>query len=164
MTENRTNEVSFGVKTIPLTQGYFAIVDDEDYEKVSSINWCVQKDDRHNTVYAKNGKNGLLMHRYILGLKKRESRVDHVDGNGLNNTRKNMRKCSNSENLCNRVGPVVAKSGHRGVYWSERRARWVATIMKDYKKYWLGRFVNLDDAIAARKAGEEKYHGNFKAS
>lgn len=90
-------------KTIPLSgnnpDGLCAIVDDEDYERASAHRWFAHRAARSLTVYAKSGKGGFL-HRLIVGAKTGEI-VDHVDADGLNCTRSNLRKVTASENVRN---------------------------------------------------------------
>ena len=72
---------------------------------------------------------------------------------------RHLRQVSQTGNQQNRRRPSTANtSGHSGVYWDRRREKWHVQIMGDRKRHHLGYFTNLDDAIAARKAGEEKYH------
>lgn len=76
--------------------------------------------------------------------------IDHRDGDGLNNRRSNLRAATHKQNLENR------KRENVGVTWDPSRQRWVAQIKHNYERIFLGRFVNKTDAIAARKAAENK--------
>ena len=88
-------------KEIELTNGMKVIVDDEDYNWLSEYNWRAQKCKR--TYYAVFGKkeNGkfktILMHRMILSVKERDVEVNHIDHNGLNNQRNNLRLLSHKQ-------------------------------------------------------------------
>ena len=90
--------------------------------------------------------------------------VDHIDGNKLNCTRENMRLCSQSDNAKNVGLRTDNTSGIPGVYWDKRRQKWSAQIAKEGKTIGLGRFVEKEDAIAARRAAEEKHYGEFASS
>jgi hypothetical protein len=95
------------VKEIPLTQSKVALVDDEDYEELSKYSWCANRDCKNGNFYARRHANTPskkeAMHRQILGLSPSNGRcVDHIDGNGLNNQRSNLRVVARSENLHNR--------------------------------------------------------------
>src|SRR4051794_4203372 len=102
-------------KTIPLTKGYEAIVDDEDYERVSQYKWCASV--RKHTVYAQVSSKGVffLMHRLIMDAPK-QLQVDHRDGNGLNNTKANLRLASQGQNLGN-LHSRTGASQYKGVSW-----------------------------------------------
>jgi len=95
------------MKHIPLTQGKFAIVDNEFYDRFSKDKWRATKKQR--TYYAcrtivRNGKREVVyMHRIILGLRPRDGKTtDHRNGHGLDNRGANVRICTNQQNLQNR--------------------------------------------------------------
>jgi hypothetical protein len=97
------------------------------------------------------------MHQLVTGW----SRTDHEDRNGLNNRKSNLRPASQAQNQAN-TGPYSNNSsGHKGVHWSKSRKKWVAEICVNYKTIPLGRYDNLQDAIAARRVAEEKYQGGY---
>ena len=106
------------MKRIPLTRGMYAIVDDEDYEYLNQWKWGARKD--HNAFYAVRGVevNGrceaILMHRVIADAKEGDE-VDHGNGNGLDNTRKNIRICTHAENAKNRRLNKNSTTGFKGV-------------------------------------------------
>ena len=119
------------MKEIPLTKGYVALVDDEDYDRIGAYSWCASvevQSDGHRQVYAVGAKyreNGIQklhrMHRMVVHCPDGFD-VDHIDGNGLNNARSNLRICSRSENMQNqriRTGSSVFK----GVNWQRRDRR-----------------------------------------
>lgn len=83
------------MKKIELSQGKFALVDDEDFEWLSQYKWYFHKGyARRSYRFAKTGKQrGVFMHRDILKLSKKYH-TDHIDGNGLNNQRSNLRACT----------------------------------------------------------------------
>ena len=91
-----------GTRLIPLSQGQFAIVDAADYDELSKYNWYAVK--APNTFYAvrhdPQGKT-ILMHRVILNAPDHLS-VDHIDRDGRNNTRSNLRPCTHAQNMRNR--------------------------------------------------------------
>src|SRR5688572_30330893 len=70
-------------KEIPLTKGKVALVDAEDYERVAQCAWIARLDD--NVWYAERGRQSRRMHRFILNLPADTPKVDHKDGDGLNN-------------------------------------------------------------------------------
>lgn len=97
------------------------------------------------------------MHRFIVKAKKGEI-VDHINGNTLDNRRKNLRVVTNSENI--RKGKIRTnnRSGITGVSFDKERKRWLAEIKIMYKHIHLGRFKTKKEAIKARKEAEKKYY------
>lgn len=97
------------MKLIPLTQGKFAQVDDEDYSKLNSLKWQAKAYRKNKTYAARtyhiNEKwKTIGMHRIILQVIDTDILVDHIDGNGLNNQKSNLRTCTVAENRMN--GPL----------------------------------------------------------
>lgn len=122
---------------ISTSSGHLVVVDACDYELLSRFRWSVQTNKsgvQYAVTYGLGKKT--YMHRLILGLKDSAMHVDHIDGDGLNNTRLNMRVCSHAENMRNRRFNNVAKSGFRGVWFrSGRAAPWIATVYFNGKKH-----------------------------
>lgn len=156
-----------GTKQIPLTRGMFALVDESDYEWLSQWKWFAHEE--RNTFYALRnqsikggGQRGLIaMHRQILGLTDRSQRGDHRDGNGLNNTRKNLRPCSNVQNLWNQGPRPNSISGTRGVSFHIKANKWRARIKIAGRDKHLGLFTTQDEAIAAYTAAAIRLRGEF---
>ncbi len=153
------------MKKITLTQGKFAKVDDSDYEFLNKWKWCANK--LGNSYYAVrnspvvNGKkNTILMHRVIMDNSVGKE-IDHIDSDGLNNQRKNLRVCTHSENLKNRKKTKNNKSGFKGVSWYTRIGKWAAFIGVNGKNIGLGYFSDKEDAYIAYCKACEKYHGKF---
>ena len=155
------------VREIPLTRGYVALIDEVDFELVSKYSW--QAFVKKHTVYAltsifpkkgMGGRRGLRMHRLIMDAPGGQW-VDHINGNGLDNRRSNLRFCTPSENTINSGMRRDNTSGVKGVLWVKRFNRWYAVISKDKVHIHLGSFRDKSDAIAARKRGEIKYFGEF---
>ena len=152
-------------KEIQLTQGKVALVDDSDFEYLNQFKWHVNK--QGNTYYVIRYKRTLLkkrvyesMHRLIMKPDKGFV-IDHLDGNGLNNQRNNIRICTVSQNSMNRNKTVKNKSGFKGVIWWERNSTWKAEIRLNKKKIYLGYYENIIDAAKAYNDGAIKYHGEF---
>lgn len=153
------------MKEIKLTQGYVALVDDEDFEWLSQWKWHAVV--HRCTVYAaRNIKNdigkktSIKMHRQILGITDRKVEVDHKFGNGLDNTRANIRMCTSSQNKMNRGG-FIGSSKYKGVSWSEQRKMWVAGIMVDKKPKIIGYYTFEEDAAMAYNSAAKAMHGEF---
>lgn len=112
------------MKEIKLTKGYVALVDDSDYDHLSNYKWFASICNGgkvyagRNSKYIKGVKRfHISMHRYLLGLinTDRNTVVDHIDGNGLNNQRANLRICSRSVNNANKKSKVGSTSKYLGV-------------------------------------------------
>ena len=143
-------------RLIRLTLGKFAIVDAEDFEEVNKFKWYAVEEE--GIFYAvkvtriEGKRSTLRMHRFITGVTDPEIKVDHWDRNGLNNTRPNLRTCTNQENTRNQVGSDKT-SLLKGVFFDVERGKWMAQIKVDGKSQYLGRF---DNEIAAGEAYDLK--------
>lgn len=130
------------MKKIPLSRGMFALVDDSDYERVIQFKWCVDTND-YKRFYAKHGyayKNGkrpcIKLHHFLIGRIKGKE-VDHIDGNGLNNQRNNLRFCTRTQNAWNTRG-YLGRKLPKGVYPSLDKFQ--SQLRINNRKIYLGRF------------------------
>lgn len=149
--------------SIQLTKNQHTIVDEEDFNRFGSMNWCASFKRNINAYYAvrKFNHTNIFLHREIMNAPKGRM-VDHINHDTLDNRKSNLRICSQSENQMNRKGVQSnSTSGIRGVYWRSRYKTWEARIGLNKKMLYLGSFKNISDAILARKIASEKYHGNF---
>lgn len=146
------------VKEIPLTQGKVALVDDDDFEHLNQFKWYALKD--KNTYYARrNISNGdgtqttISMHREILGTIPTGLQTDHIDGNGLNNQKSNLRVVTTRENSQNRHHSKTSRfpgvNFHKGK--GHVKKPWQATIGINGKKAFLGYYSTEEQAFAAYK-------------
>ncbi len=147
-------------KRIPLTQGKFAIVDDEDYGYLNKWNWHVEKK-RNGMFYAtrRQGKSSIAMHQQILNTPK-GMETDHRNHNGLDNKRSNIRICTYAQNQQNRR-PRCKTSKYKGVSWSKTAKKWLVHIVYNKKALHLGLF---NDELKAAKVYDEnakKLFGEF---
>lgn len=151
------------MRKVPLTQGAFALVDESDLENTSKNYWTLGNGKRGRYAKRRVGPSDVvLMHREIMGLSKGDGFVvDHINGNGLDNRRMNLRVCSNGENLRNRGASKSNKSGHKGISFDKSRNKWSVEICVDYKKVFRKRFTCLDEAVKAQREMMKKYHGDF---
>lgn len=152
------------MKEIKLTQGKVTLVDDEDYAELMKHKWCAVISN-HNTyvvrgVRKKNKCYNIFMHRQILKTPKGMV-SDHIDRNGLNNQKKNLRICSYAENLWNRGKTSHNSSGFKGVTWSKERSKFKAQIRFKGKQHNLGYFVDPEKAAIVRNAKCRELHGEF---
>ena len=150
--------------TLQLSQGYVALVDDEDFEQVSQFKWHAKVDT--HTVYAArnitlpNGRRtGQRLHRFILGPNDSQV-VDHRNGNGLDCQRSNIRICTQTQNAANRR--KQASSSHfKGVSWFKRLGNWAVKVHYNNKDIYIGNFTSELDAAHAYDAAAIKYFGEF---
>lgn len=148
------------MKKINLMLGRFALVDNSDYEKVSKFKWYADKGSR--TYYAKMVGGGKRMHRFILGLRKNSRlEVDHINNDGLDNRRSNLRLCNRSQNLQNARKRLRASSGFKGVCWHKQNKRWFAYIQKNKKFISLGTFKKEKEAALAYNYKSKELFGEF---
>jgi len=151
------------MKTIPLTQDKVALVDDEDYCKVIKLKWFAQKGSNNN-FYAINRGDGshstrrfIAMHRFIMDAPA-NLQVDHIDHNGLNNQKSNLRICTCQQNQTNKT--AFGKSKYRGVFFDEGRIRCAIKINGKYK-YLKGSFKTEEEAAHAYDVLAKIHHGEF---
>jgi AP2 domain len=160
------------MKTIPLSRGYVALVDDADYERVSQFEWHAQVRRRNSvvhTVYAKRTLwvNGTaptqLLHRFIMGVTDPGIKVDHEDHDGLNCQRYNLRVATISQNTHNqrlsRRNTTGFKGVHRVKYPTNRP--WAATINFQNKRKHLGYHSTPELAAQAYDEAALELHGEF---
>ena len=107
-----------------------------------------------------------LVHRlawfYVHGVWPKDQ-IDHINRQRDDNRLCNLREVTDQGNRRNMSTSVANSSGYTGVSWFKRDSKWQVSIMHNYKKIHLGYFTNIEDAVAARKAGELKYWGHHRA-
>lgn len=141
------------MKTIELTKGKYAIVDDADYPALSKHSWCIQSGKYAACRY----KNKLIMmHRFIMKPPKKLV-VDHINKNGFDNRRSNLRVCTQSQNSANSLNK--SDQQYRGV--GRMRRFWQAYIVHNYKKIHLGTFTNQEQAARCYDKAAIQIFGPF---
>lgn len=153
------------MKIIPLTKGQSALIDDQDYDLVKGYNWRVLVNTRNLYAITNGWINGkrtaILMHRLLNGFPHKMC-VDHKDGNGLNNTRANMRVCTYSQNLGNRQRANKNKTSQfKGVSWNSEHKVWIASIQCNKKQMNLGKFPSEVEAAKSYDAMALKHFKEF---
>lgn len=152
------------MREIKLTQGKVALVDDADYEKLIKLKWRAKKMGANYYAYHSYRENGKIfsinMHRTIAGLSKENQLiVDHINHNGLDNRRENLRVCNYNQNGANRRKQCGTKSAYKGLAFHV--GKWQASIKVNYKNIYLGRFNTEIEAAKAYDAASIKFFGTF---
>jgi hypothetical protein len=162
-------------RRIPLTQGKYAIVDPEDYDRLRKYKWHVQKS--AHTFYAvhslTNGKKeprkNLQMHNLVINVPP-GMYCDHINHKGFDNRKANLRAASGTQSVWHRRKFIGRTSGgckrpsrskYKGVDWAHDMKRWRARIRVNGKRISLGLFENEIDAAKAYDEAAKKYHGQF---
>ena len=158
------------MKEIPLTKGQSALIDDADFEWISQWKWCASK--AHSGYYAMRAERSfggkykfVYMHRMINGTPAGVA-TDHIDGDGLNNTRANLRDATNQQNAANGRRHKDGSSRFKGVSRNPKPGPlnpkpWIAHIGVDGAVRHLGTFLNEEDAAAAYASAAKEAFGDF---
>lgn len=167
------------MKTIQLTKGYETLVDDEDYDFLMQWKWHTMVG--KNNLYAwRNSKKGeigwrarndryqIQMHRVILGLTDKKIKGDHIDHNGLNNQRCNLREATQAENCRNKSSHKNSSSKYLGVYFVAANKRdgtitdkWKSSICHNGIYTKIGSYKTEIEAAIAYNTKAKEIHGNF---
>lgn len=146
-------------REIPLTRGLVAIVDDDDYDRLTDHSWHAHK--TKAGWYARSFAG--YMHRLVVEAVSGEE-VDHQNGNGLDNRRSNLRRCSHSLNVVNRTY-ARSVSPYRGVHQQRTRSgapsRWVARVTLNGITHRKFGFLTAEEAARAYDAMAVHLHGPF---
>lgn len=142
-----------------------AIVDEEDFERVSPYKWRLVIDGKKRRLcYARadirdnTGKwRAVFMHRFVLGLSKGDPNVDHKNHNGLDNQRDNLRVVTQAQNLQNVRAHRDSASRYRGVHWDRHRKAWRAQVKVNGKHVLDKRFPTEREAAAAAAAVRREF-------
>lgn len=141
------------------------LIDAADLPLVSEGRWTVaqQKCWGYYAVRVIKGRMRLL-HRYLLGVTDRRL-VDHINRNGLDNRRANLRVCTPTQNNANRTVSRTSKSGYKGVWWHQQSARpWRAAIKVHGQRRYLGTFRTAEEAHGAYLLAAKREFGEFARS
>lgn len=146
------------MRQIPLSRGQYAIVDDADYKAVRAAGpWYAKP--CWSGFYAMRTRGGrtVYLHRFLAG--EDAATVDHINGNGLDNRRGNLRSATVSENSRNRPAKRGNASGFKGV--SRHRSKWKATIAVAGRNIHLGTYADPAHAARVYDAAAREHYGEF---
>lgn len=147
---------------IKLNHGYYAILDKKDYIKLKKYTWFIRNN--KNTIYVerwgKKEQPHIHMHREIMNPKYNEQ-VDHINGNGLDNRRCNLRICSQSQNQANSKIRKDNTSGYKGITFHKATNKWQAQIQINKERKHLGVFSDIKEAKKTYDEALIKYFGIF---
>lgn len=152
------------MKKIQLTKNKVALVDDDMFEYLNQWKWFYSSNGyaiRHKHIrVAKNKYKSKIIRMHVLVNETLDGLVtDHINRDKLDNRKENLRSVTKSINAVNSKLNSKNKSGVKGVYFDSITNKWRAEIKKNYKKYTLGRYRLLKDALEARKCAEQIYYG-----
>lgn len=151
---------------IPLPQGKFALVDDEDFETLAQFRWGISNGyatrrlKRKTLPCGKRVQCDQKMHRLIMGEPKGRQ-IDHINENKLDNRKENLRIATAGQNRCNITKKKNNTSGFKGVVWDKDRQKWISQIRSKSKNHSLGRFKTKEEAALAYDVAATKLHGEF---
>jgi len=137
------------------------LIDDEDWEEFKKYKWKIQKN--RNTFYlvrnfTKNRKQyTIALHRQLTGF----NMTDHINGNGLDCQRLNLRESTIAQNSRNAMKKSNNTSGYKGVYFNKAVKKWRSQICINFKDIYLGSFKTKDQAAIAYNIAALKYHCEF---
>lgn len=148
---------------LPLSQGKVALVDAEDWGLVFEFRWHAFL--IHRSWYAAAGNikghpKRQYLHRLIMG-NPAGLEVDHINGDGLDCRRENLRVARHGQNLANQRLSNANTSGYAGVTWDACKGVWVAQTKHQGKNVYLGSFKSKEEAARARDAGMHALHGEY---
>ena len=154
------------------------LFDEKDREKVESHTWTIVNP-RDNTYYAntmiphpdggwsisskgkrRRRRTGLSLHRLIMDPPKNMI-VDHINHNGLDNRKENLRICTHKDNMRNRRKQKNNISGYKGVRYRKKHKKFVAQIKKYDKQVHIGCYETIEEAAMAYDANARHYYGEY---
>jgi len=155
------------MRTIKLTQNKHTLVDDEDFEVLSKYKWCYHKKKTDYTGYAvrsvrisRNKIETITLHSCVLNIPIGMV-VDHINRDGLDNRKENLRIATVSQNAFNRKLSKNNKSGYKGVSWNKGSKKWQVFIIEGGKNRNLGSYDKVEDAAKVYNDFSIQLHKEF---
>lgn len=143
------------MKYVLLTQGKKAIVDDEDYDRVSKLKWQY-----HTGGYAKSGVKTIRLHRFILNAPP-NLEVDHINGNKLDCRKSNIRLCSRKQNVRSVPKRKDTTNKYKGTHFLKHRNKWISRIQIDGKRINSGYFNTEKEAAERYNSLAKRFFGDY---
>ena len=149
-----------GITLVFLTQGKVAIIDSVDAEHILAHKWCFSGG--YAVRNRESPRTGLMvhMHREILSTPN-DMETDHINGNGIDNRRVNLRPATPSQNQRNKGLQRNSTSGYKGVCLDKSRGLWLAHIKSGGRFSNLGRFQTAEEAARAYDTAARERFGEF---
>lgn len=142
---------------IELSRGYVALIDLADADQITKYSWHAITPGRNKYAASKFNGKYVYMHRLLLSVRDSKTIVDHINGNGLDNRRANLRLTDKSGNARN----MIKIGKYKGIWWHKKNKKWCAEIKVSYKKIGLGSFHDEISAARAYNEAAIKYFGEF---
>lgn len=145
-------------------KGFTVLIDDEDALLIQKNKWYKLNKRVGQIYFGRMSKNRkcVLLHREILGLKHGDGfKVDHINGDTLDNRKVNLRICNTSENARNQKRNNRNTTGYKGVSYHKKSGKYSARITADGKLIWLGLFDTPKQAYKKYCEASKMYHGVF---
>ena len=147
-------------RLIPLTQDKIALVDPADYPALVRYKWCAARNGRVFYAITRINKQNIFMHRMIIN-PPNEMVIDHIDHNGLNNRRSNLRICTKEQNTRNRKPNTSRNGKYKGVHFDKTRNKFKATIKCQEKSLSIGYYKKETEAAKAYDKKAKKLFKEF---
>jgi hypothetical protein len=148
---------------VPLTKGMEAIIDVADFRIAVKHLWCTKRPKKSQTFYAMThirkpdgSRSTVYLHQLLVG-----NGCDHINRNGLDCRRSNLRPATQSQQNSNNGRQKNNRSGYRGVCRSRRSDKWRANICVNRKQVYLGSFASAVDAAKAYDVAAVRFFGEY---
>lgn len=148
-----------GARLIPLTQGKFAIVDEEDFDSINKYKWCIHSGGyafRHDSIT----KKWVFLHHFLLNAGYRK-KCDHINRDKLDNRKSNLREATTIQNAYNQLVRINNKLGVKGVCWNKKCKKYQAQITLNGKNISLGYYDTINEASLAYIVASKLIHKEF---